>query len=278
MIKLKKPDMDMESIIEDCISNVRKEPTLSHIKASKQTILTKSREYDEQAEKEQLENLNTHDILFGGATKDDMVWLYDKKFVADRGRKYYDKIRAIPKFGRCPFCGVGTVSTLDHYLPKTEYPTYAITPYNLVASCADCNKKKEAMIMSTKENKLIHPYYDNFDDEIWLKTKIIFTDEIVFSFFVEKPIAWSQEKYQRAKNHFQKLGLNSLYVSHCGEEFAEYEYTAKTLYHVGGEELVKRDLVDRIKERRRVTKNNWRAALYEGLLKCEDFFDIYLSN
>ena len=44
------------------------------------------------------------------------------------------------------------------------------------------------------------------------------------------------------------------------------------------EELVREDLICRIEDRRRVTKNNWRAALYEGLLESQDFFDKYLMS
>lgn len=76
----------------------------------------------------------------------------------------------------------------------------------------------------------------------------------------------------REQKSFEKLQLNKLYVAHCGEEFSEYGYTAKGLYKRGGEELVREDLICRIEERRRVTKNNWRAALYEGLLESQDFF------
>ena len=278
MIKVEKPVLDTKLIIKDCLSNVIKQPTLSNIKASKAVIVSKSVEYDELAERCQLGTLARHNIIPGGATKKDMVWLYDNKFVAGGGRKYYEKLKLLPRWGKCPFCGVGRVSTLDHYLPKTEYPTYAVTPYNLVASCSDCNKKKLTTVFKTREEELMHPYYDDFDDEIWLKTKVIYVDEVVFRFYAEKPATWSQEKYKRAKNHFEKLGLNSLYVAHCGEEFAEYEYTARDLYEVGGEDLVKKDLLDRITERRKITKNNWRAAMYEGLLCSEDFFEKYLSS
>lgn len=278
MIKLEKPDIEMDSIFADCTSNITKQQVLTHINASKTSIMLKSEEYDELAEAGQLSTLVPHRVIQGGATKEDMVWLYDNKFVADGGRKYYDKIKAIPKYGKCPFCGVGMVSTLDHYLPKTKYPTYAITPINLVACCADCNKNKKSEIIKVREKEFIHPYYDDFDDEIWLKVKIVFDEEIIFNFYVEKPDAWSREKYERAKNHFQQMKLNKLYASHCGEEFAEYEYTAKVLYETGREELVKEDLLDRIKERRRVTKNNWRAVLYEGLYESEEFFNEYLMN
>lgn len=269
--------MNTETVINDCISNVRKEPTLTHIKASKKNIVSKSKEYDKLAENGQLDNLSSHLIVSGGATKGDMVWLYDNKFVADGGRKYYNKIKSIPKFGRCPFCGVGIVSTLDHYLPKTKYPTYAVTPYNLVASCADCNKKKSITVSTKREEEFIHPYYDDYDDEIWLKAKMIFNEEVIFSFYVEKPVEWSWGKFERAKNHFKRLGLNSLYVSHCAETFAEYESSAKRMFAIGGAELVKVDLEDRVKEKRSVTKNNWKAALYEGLLNSTDFYEKYLA-
>ena len=182
MIKLEKPDIEMQSIFEDCMSNITVQEILVHINASRPTILLKSMEYDGLAENGQLATLEPHRIISGGATKEDMVWLYDNKFVADGGRKYYDKIKAIPKFGKCPFCGVGIVSTLDHYLPKTKYPTYAVTPVNLIACCADCNKNKKSDVVDLRERELIHPYYDDFDDEIWLKAKVWFDDEISFVF------------------------------------------------------------------------------------------------
>lgn len=278
MIKLEKPDIDVKTIIEDCITNLHKQPTLTHVKASKMTIVAKSAEYDELAEKGKLGTIDSILVVPGGATKDEMVWLYDKKFVSDGGRKHYNKIKAIPKHSKCPFCGVGRVSTLDHYLPKTKYPTYAVTPVNLVACCAECNKNKTSDVANAREEEVIHPYYDDFDDAIWLKARVLFEEGPIFSFYVAKPDEWSHEKYERAKNHFKCFKLNVLYVAHCGEEFAEYEYTARELFETGGEIAVREDLQDRIRERRRVNKNNWRAALYEGLLESKEFFEEYLCD
>ncbi len=56
------------------------------------------------------------------------------------------------------------------------------------------------------------------------------------------------------------------------------ELVEEELNERGGEELVKEDLLGRIEERRRVTKNNWRAALYEGLLESREFFEKYLMS
>lgn len=273
MIKLEKPDISQDDIIDACIANLRKEPTLSNINNSRKHICKKNNEYDKLGEKGELRSIHTHSIVPGGVTKDDMVFLYDKKFVGDGGRKYYDKIKSIPKFERCPFCGIFRVSTLDHYLPKTEYPTYALSPFNLVASCSNCNTKKNSLIFASREEELIHPYYDDFDDEIWLKCKVEYGEDILFSFFVDKPLSWSEEKYHRAKNHFDKLELNKLYQAHAAEEFTEYIYSAKKLYEAGGEKSIKENLQERLAEHRSIYKNTWKAALYDGLLNSEEFLE-----
>ena len=56
-----------------------------------------------------------------------------------RIRRY---LMSLANTGKCPICGIGQASTLDHYLAKTIYPTYAVTPYNLVPVCKDCNFAK----------------------------------------------------------------------------------------------------------------------------------------
>ena len=278
MIKLDKPNMKHKDIIDACIGNLRKEPTLSNIKKSRVFIERKSNTYNILGEKGELGEIPVHSKVLGGATKDDMVWIYDKKFVRDGGRSYYNKIMKIPPFARCPFCGVRRVSTLDHYLAKTEYPTFAITPNNLIASCADCNKKKSNLVFKNREDELFHPYYDEFDDEIWLKSNVWLNNEILFEYYVQKPKSWTNEKYIRAKNHFEKLELNNLYISHAAEEFSESQYSLKRIYKTGGKDLVRVELLERIKEHRSNMKNTWRAALYEGLLNCKDFIDNYLGG
>lgn len=276
MIKIDKPTISQKDIFHDCLLNVRKQSIKKNILLSQGTIEIESENYDKLAQVGKLSTILSNLIINGGATKDDMVWLYDKKFVAGGGRKYYDLIMNIPSYGRCPFCGLRRVKTLDHYLAKTEYPTFAVTPFNLVASCSDCNKIKNNMIFKKKEEELIHPYYDDFDDEIWLKTKINGYVEISFGYYVEKPKRWSEEKFLRAKNHFDKLELNKLYMSHAGEEFSEYEGSLKKLYFTGKEELVRLNLMERVEEKRSIKMNSWQAAMYDGLLSSSWFFEEYL--
>lgn len=67
---------------------------------------------------------------------------------------------------RCPFCGISESSTLDHYLPKEQYPEFSVFPKNLVPSCAVCNMRKRDRILDEETNvrMFLHPCYDSIPD------------------------------------------------------------------------------------------------------------------
>lgn len=276
MIKVEKPNYSQEAILNECISNMRSGDRLQNINGSKSEIKAKSLIYDNLASSGGLASIQTHEVVPGGATKADMVWLYDNKFVKSGGRKYYDKIMLLPKHGICPLCGKRVVSTLDHHLPKTEYPTYAITPTNLIAACADCNKVKSNNIIESREKETIHPYYDDFNDNVWIKARIIEEIPIGFNFFVSKPENWTEEKFKRAKNHFKVFKLNHLYAAHASDAFVPYKSMLKKRYVRGGVGAIKGDLQDQIEVFREARLNSWEAAMYEAILDSEWFFNTYL--
>ena len=88
-------------------------------------------------------------------------------------RKYYDKLLSLAPLNRCPYCGIGQVSTLDHYLPKTKFLIFSVLPYNLVASCKDCNTGKLDSYATTQNKQTLHPYYDDFTSEQWLYARVL---------------------------------------------------------------------------------------------------------
>lgn len=75
---------------------------------------------------------------------------------------------------------------LDHFFPKSKYPFLAISLFNLIPSCNDCN----ARIKRDQEFKLnthIHPYNISFDEEFSFKLNSPYfsgqkADELVIEF------------------------------------------------------------------------------------------------
>lgn len=70
----------------------------------------------------------------------------------------------------CPMCGSPTTGTLDHYLPRDEYPEFSVLPCNLVPACGLCNSgaKGGTFRGGASPQRFLHPYFDTIaDSEIW---------------------------------------------------------------------------------------------------------------
>ena len=44
---------------------------------------------------------------------------------------------------KCQYCGINKPKTIDHYLPISLYPEFAVLAINLLPCCNECNKKKD---------------------------------------------------------------------------------------------------------------------------------------
>lgn len=280
MIKLEKPEFSQVDIIDDCISNMQDGLLKKNIIESKKEIIGESIKYDEKACRGDLSSILVHNKLKSGATKNEMTKLYDRKFVpkGEGGRKYYDAIKLLSPNKKCPYCAQREVSTLDHYLPKAKYPVYAVTPYNLVPSCSDCNKYKTDDIFTRREEETIHPYYDDFSNEQWIVGEMIEKEPIAFKFVVKCPKNWDNVKKARAKKHFEKFKLDELYKPYASEEYIGCFSRIKRLYKRGGKNLAIEDLKEQIEDRESIRLNTWQAAMYQAIIDSEWFWNVYLPS
>nr|WP_289766757.1 hypothetical protein [uncultured Acetatifactor sp.] len=280
MIRLEKPKFNQEEIITDCIANMKEGTLKQHISDSKNEIVRESADYDQKACLGKLSHILAHTKLKSGALKDDMIKLYETKFVPERqgGRKYYDAIKLLSPNNRCPYCAQREVSTLDHYLPKAKYPTYAVTPFNLVPSCRNCNSDKLGSTFNCRIEETIHPYYDDFSKEKWIAAELMEEEPIAFEFSVQCPDNWDNVKKARAKNHFEKFRLNNLYKPYASEEFEACFNRIKRLYKRGGKELAIESLKEDIEDKEVIRLNTWQAAMYQAIIDSDWFWDIYLPK
>lgn len=106
-----------------------------------------------------LRKRRTYDNIYDDFS--DFITIYTRKFSEKNCNNWIVEKTGIKV---CPYCnlaytynrGESTVAQLDHFLPKSEYPMFALCFYNLVPSCSACNH-----IKSDKKDKLISPYKDN---------------------------------------------------------------------------------------------------------------------
>jgi hypothetical protein len=74
---------------------------------------------------------------------------------------HINRMRAESDSNCCPMCGSFHSGTLDHLLPKTDFPAFAIFGRNLVPACK-CNSKRSTLLTGPNPGeRILHPYYDD---------------------------------------------------------------------------------------------------------------------
>lgn len=179
---------------------------------------------------------------------------------------------------RCPFCGIGETSTLDHYLPKEQYPEYSVFPSNLVPSCAVCNTLKRDLILDEKTNvrMFLHPCYDLIPNLEFLAVRTrMEADALILSYRLTRPAGMAPRTFQHLRAHFGKLNLADRYrrmgLEHLGEQYP----SLRRAYGVSGDaERVAEKLIEKAQDFEEVSgPNYWLAKLYRSLASNADFCD-----
>lgn len=260
---IKKPELTHEEILKSCISNIDRKDLKDNILAELEFFNKSSEEYEKKAVSGRLSEISTHTDVNNKISKEEMKFLYGKLLTKGiPARDYYEKILHGSKM--CPFCGYRPAKTLEHYLPKSKFPTYAVDPLNLIPCCRDCNSIKLAHVQAEMEETL-HPYYDNVDGDQWLFAEIEEVREIGFKFYTKKPSNWSEKLYQKVNYHFLSFELSNIYSIYASSELSDQAYTLKSLYDLGGPQVVRSRLFEFQTSAQKPYLNSWKSAMFEAL-------------
>lgn len=280
MKHLNKPTMDVSEIVVDCAKSYRDKSRKQNFEYSAEYIKKQSDVYNSLAEKGLWDNFKPHKIVNGILDKIDMESLYTDKFAKkeDVKKKYYDKIMVAAN-GKCPICEIGQTSNLDHYLAKSLYPTYSVTPINLIPICRDCNTVKNASQITCNTDAPLHPYYDTIDNYIWLKAELELKIDNVFANYYVNEYIYTKDStlYQRLCNHLSLYDLPRVYSIHASEHIVENQQMWKNLLMSSGEANLRKFLKECLASYENVQKNTWKTALLRALIENIDILLKYLQ-
>ena len=104
---------------------------------------------------------NAHDVV--NVTLPDPIQTQLKALYASPSKElpHIDRIREESDANCCPMCGSFHSGTLDHLLPKTDYPVFAIFGRNLVPACKCNSKRSNHLIGANPSERILHPYFDD---------------------------------------------------------------------------------------------------------------------
>jgi hypothetical protein len=179
---------------------------------------------------------------------------------------------------RCPFCGIGESSTIDHYLPKEQYPEFSVFPRNLVPSCSVCNTLKLGRILdeATNARMFLHPCYDIIPDTPFLVVRArIKNDALILSYRLNRPAKMTLKNFRHLRSHFNVLNLADRYRLMSLEHLGGQYHALSRAYGLGKDaQRVSDKLLELANDFEKVSgPNYWLAKLYRALSDNDVFCD-----
>lgn len=271
MKRLSKPNINLSDVYSSCIGGLVDQNSILRLTSATDSINRLSIAYDIHARIHELYKLphsrwgNEDDLVFDQVTKRDMTNLYSLSFAkaGKPARNYYDEIMLSAPLGKCPYCGFGHVSTLDHFLSKARYPAFSVLPINLIPSCSDCNHGKASSLV-TQENQISHPYYEleHIENDSWLFASVSMTSPVTVEFYAEFPESWPPDLVSRVENYFRDFKLASRFAVESASELVSLSDYLNILAEKNMVGIYLRGVADAERARER---NTWKAALYDAL-------------
>jgi 5-methylcytosine-specific restriction endonuclease McrA len=173
----------------------------------------------------------------------------------------------------CQNCTIDSVCTMDHILPKTFYPEYAVNAYNLFPCCSICNEYKSKI---TGEQKFLNLFLDKLPDIQYLFVEIRREkDGLNFRFYLSNnQMKMGHLLFQTIENHFENLHLLQRMKDCSISYLSDFISSIQPHYSRNGKNYVIETVLESIDdERKGYGFNYWKSSLKIALIDSSDFWD-----
>lgn len=270
MRRLPRPELDFSEVYLACVNGSSNAVQTQMYTDALAEVCANANLYSEQGMQHSLfifvasEWGHDEQISFGQLTKGGLNTLYSEGMVrSPQGRTYYDQLLATAPLGKCSYCQFGHAETLDHFLPKARYPSFAVVPDNLVPACMRCNKGKGSSIV-TQENESSHPYFEDvrIENDVWLSAEVNQTHPVTSTFSVVCPQNWPDSLVRRVSNYFNDFDLAKRYSVEAASELVSISAYLSDL----PSDVLRMEHLGRVAvQEKRLSPNSWKSALYSAL-------------
>jgi 5-methylcytosine-specific restriction endonuclease McrA len=178
----------------------------------------------------------------------------------------------------CQYCGMGKPKSIDHYVPISEYPEYAVLAINLIPCCKDCNEKKKSYWKESGTRGIINFYLDNIPSRQFLFAKVCFRNNVPHLIFTIRNEGNYIDKalFDTISKHFKRLELIQLYEDESCTELDEIIRLINT-YNPSNSDTKQKLLHDAKQLQLQFGTNYWRAIVRLALADSTQFIN-YLKT
>lgn len=172
----------------------------------------------------------------------------------------------------CPNCTIEKVASLDHYIPKDEFPEFSVNPINLVPCCSTCNSKKKENWKDDKNLLFLNLYSDVIPNSQYLYVNIESKTE--FTFELKNVSKIDLNLFKVIESHYDRLDLLQRYREGSDEVISELEILISSArYSISDDKELLNFIINHYsKIEVRDGVNNWKVVLVKAMLNSNIYF------
>lgn len=234
--------------------------------------------YDRDFSNNSLQELEVFD--YEDPSRDDLRSLYNYR------NKRIEELRIAltkhPKSGRllntCQNCTINEVDTMDHIVPKEEFPEFAVHPKNLFPCCSSCNRtKSKTWRLPEGERVFLNLYLDPLPKEQYLF--VDFDSDWLPTFSLRKPDEVSVESFRIIQSHYERLNLCKRFQDRSHETISKLEAEIKAVVKRLSPEIFQDMIHDKCSDQKRILGfNHWQLVLEEALADNKEFIEACVAK
>lgn len=213
-------------------------------------------------------------LLLGTDLRADLLNAIHDSYELTQKNRRLKKIREDLKLNieKCPYCGVGELTDLDHHIPKSKYKAHSIYIRNLIPCCHPCNKIKSSTAEEIVELQFLHTYFGDLPREPFFFASINMTlSGFTAHFQIIKSPELNNDEFERLKFQIDKLHLNTRYNAAVVSFLAIHKTSIEMMGDVNSA-LLRDWLVKARDDSSQIFGiNHWQTALLRALAESDEF-------
>ncbi|MGV0920881.1 HNH endonuclease [Empedobacter falsenii] len=173
----------------------------------------------------------------------------------------------------CQYCTIAPISSLDHILPKDEFPEFSVNPKNLIPSCSTCNSHKNEYWRVDNNTIFLNLYTDDLPLEQYLFVDIEFIDNnIQPNFKLRNLHGIDKEFFELLNSHYSRLDLFQRFKNESHKIISELTNLLKGCKRSLNKDQIIQIVLDKIEEDKASFGTNYYKSILEFALINSDTF------